>query len=83
MPVLAKPVWLDDRLRIPVRLVKVSVPFAGIGGPDRALAAGGWLHEVVNVFEKRATCIPVLNAIAGREAVDKVSYKVGFNESLG
>ena len=45
----------------------ISLPFAGIGGPDRALKEGKWPHRAVNVIEKRPECKEALNRIHGYE----------------
>ena len=44
---------------------KISFPFAGIGGPNRAAIEGGWLHEPVNVLDWDAKCIEVLTELHG------------------
>ena len=42
---------------------KISFPFAGIGGPERALIEGGMPFRSVNVIEIRKECMSVLNSL--------------------
>lgn len=57
--------WRDPAFRSPLFEQTISLPFAGIGGPDRALIEGQWPHRTANVIEKRAECIGVLDRLHG------------------
>ena len=54
-----------EDLRSPQYSHAISYPFAGIGGPDRAVMEGMWPHIAVNVFDCRPECQEVLDRLHG------------------
>ncbi len=67
--VRTNPAWLDASLQVPQYPLRLSVPFTGIGGPDRALMELGCPFVPVNAFEMRETCRDVVNRLHGREVI--------------
>lgn len=69
--VRANPPWLET-LRVAGRgpasysyCQRVSLPFAGIGGPDRAMIEAAWPFAPTNVVEWRRSACQVLGALHG------------------
>ena len=59
---------------------KISFPFAGIGGPDRACYEGEWAFDPVNVFDKEPRCVRALAALHG-EDVAKLNDILSMSDS--
>ena len=67
MPVVRESAsWLDLSISRPTSSIGISLPFAGIGGPDRALQELGWPHVGRNVIDSRKSCIPILDTLHGK-----------------
>ena len=47
---------------------QISFQFAGIGGPERALAEGGWPYRSGDVIEKRPAARRALETLHGDDA---------------
>lgn len=54
---------------------RVSLPFAGIGGPDRAMMEAGWRYEPVNVIERRLVACNLLRKLHGRQVASPRDFR--------
>ena len=69
-PVRQDPRWVQQTISVrgrplPTLLHRqhVSFPFAGIGGPERAMLEGKWPFKAVNIIECRKQCMAILNKL--------------------
>eukprot|EP00959_Pyramimonas_sp_CCMP1952_P238929 4993019-Pyramimonas_sp.AAC.1 len=59
----SNPPWKRSGMKSPNYAHAISLPFAGIGGPDRAMMEGGFPAIFVNIIDKRPECKPVLDSL--------------------
>ena len=71
--VRTSPPWKLSGFRSPVYSHDISFPFAGIGGPDRALKEGGWPAVGKNIVELRKECRLRLNQVHGKAVAKTIN----------